>query len=429
VNSTNLSFSALPPIDIPFRYFLTGPVFLIFIALFVLFVGQDMWFSRWHPNMLLVTHGFTLGFITVIMMGALLQILPVMGAGSLPYVRIVGGCCHTLHVLGTILLMLSFIYPYVYIKLAAMLVLLTSFSIYIIALYGLLRKNLSQSSSIIAIKLALFGLVVTVALGSLIVANSLSIWLLPLDKMWTDIHAEWGLFAWMSILIMAVSFQVIPMFHVAPNFSQVVTKYLPFSLLSVVMISSWEQSLFQSFSAFILLGLCGYMLNLLLLLNKRKRKIPDTTIYFWQLSALALFAATFLTIAPDSFIFESLIEKKGLLIAAILIFFYVLSIIQGLLLKILPFLSYTHLQQRCLNNFSAMSLIPNMHALLKKSHGQWLFNVHVCTGCALVATIIYPSFYWLFGSLLLVEFSGLLYLMLCIISKYRKCLTAILSLD
>jgi len=429
VNSTNLSFSALPPIDVPFRYFLTGPIFLIFIALFVLFVGDDMWLSRWHPNMLMVTHAFTLGFITVIMMGALLQILPVMGAGSLPNVRKIGAWCHVCHVLGTVFLMVSFIYPNEYVKLAAMCFLFISFSVYIGSLYGLLRKKLSKSCSIMAIKLALFGLLITVGIGLLMVANTMSFWTIALDKMWTDIHAEWGLLVWMSILIMAVSFQVVPLFHVAPNFSKKITKYLPFSLLSAVMIISWKQNLFQPFGIFILLGLCGYMLNLLLLLNKRKRKIPDTSIYFWQLSALTLFVTTLLTIIPDSFISEDLRNKKILLIAAILIFFYVVSIIQGLLLKILPFLCYTHLQQRCLTNFSAMSLIPNMHDLLKKKHGKWLFNMHICTGCALIATIIYPSLYWLFGSLLLAEFSGLLYLMLRIISQYKKCLTEILLLD
>jgi len=192
MNNTNLSFDALPPIDIPFRYFVTGPIFLIIIALFILFAGEGMWFSRWHPDMLLVTHGFTLGFITAIMMGALLQMLPVMGAGSLLNVRKVGAFCHVFHVLGTVCLMLSFIYSYEYLKIVAIVSLCLSFSVYIDALFGLLKKRLSQSVSIVAIQLALFALLITVVIGLLLAANILGFWQMSLDKMWTNMHAQWG---------------------------------------------------------------------------------------------------------------------------------------------------------------------------------------------------------------------------------------------
>ena len=346
MNNTNLSFDALPPIDIPFRYFLTGPIFLIVIAVFILFSGEGMWLSRWHPDMLLVTHGFTLGFITVIMMGALLQMLPVMGAGSLLNISKVGTFCHAFHVLGTLCLMLSFIYPYEYVKIVAMVSLCLSFSVYIGALFGLLKKRLSQSVSIVAIQLALFALLVTVGIGLLLVVNTLGFWQIGLDKVWTDIHAQWGLSAWVVILIMAVSFQTIPMFHVAPSFPLYLTKYLPISLLVIVILMSWKHHLSQLFGVIILLSLCLYMACLLFLLNKRKRKIPDTTIYYWQLSALSLFVASALFVIPDHFLFENLVKNKIMLLTAIFIFFYVLSIIQGMLLKILPFLSYPHLQQR-----------------------------------------------------------------------------------
>lgn len=76
---SGLSFSGLPPIDIPFRFFASSILFVIGLAFFIFFSGESLWLSRWHPSMLALTHGFTLGVITPVMMGALLQMLSVVG--------------------------------------------------------------------------------------------------------------------------------------------------------------------------------------------------------------------------------------------------------------------------------------------------------------------------------------------------------------
>jgi hypothetical protein len=304
-----------------------------------------------------------------------------------------------------------------------------SFYFYIGALFRLLNKKLSKGASIVAIKLALLGLFTTVTIGLLLVVNTLGFWQMFLNKDWTNIHALWGLVGWVSVLIMAVSFQTIPMFHVAPSFPKHLSNYFPIILLSIISIISFSPDLSQQLGIIVLLILCIYITYLLFLLNKRKRKIPDTTIYFWKLSAISIFVVSILYVIPEHVLSTNIVKKKIMLLTAIFIFFYVLSIIQGMLLKILPFLSYTHLQQRCLTNFSAMHLIPHMHELLKKKHGQWLFVVHICTGSALMTTILYPSIYWLFSGLLCLEFFALLYLILRTINLYRKCLIEITLLE
>ena len=110
--------------------------------------------------------------------------------------------------------------------------------------------------------------------------------------------------------------------------------------------------------------------------------------------------------------------SKALLITAIFIYFYLVSVIQGMLLKILPFLSYTHLQQRCLVDFSAMQYIPNMHEFLEKKHASWLYYCHILTGLSLLLVLFQPSLYYVFALLLLVEFSWLLFLMIRCMKLY-----------
>ena len=106
---SGLSFSGLPPIDIPFRFFASSTLFVIGLAFFIFFSGESLWLSRWHPSMLALTHGFTLGVITPVMMGALLQMLPVVGGIGVKSVSMVGRFCHPLHFIGTGLLMWGFV--------------------------------------------------------------------------------------------------------------------------------------------------------------------------------------------------------------------------------------------------------------------------------------------------------------------------------
>ena len=94
MNNAGLSFNALPPIDLPFRFFLSAPLFIIACAFIVLFSGETLWLTRWHPNMLALTHGFTLGFVTMVMMGALLQLLPVIGGVGIANPRLIASFSH-----------------------------------------------------------------------------------------------------------------------------------------------------------------------------------------------------------------------------------------------------------------------------------------------------------------------------------------------
>tara|TARA_B110000467_G_C18114989_1_gene364618 strand:- start:158 stop:730 length:573 start_codon:yes stop_codon:yes gene_type:complete len=161
-----------------------------------------------------------------------------------------------------------------------------------------------------------------------------------------------------------------------------------------------------------LFGLC-----LFYVIHKRKRKVPDTTILYWQLAALSLLVLNILYFLPDT-LFQQIPLNKTMLLTAIFIYFYVTSVIQGMLLKILPFLSYTHLQQRCLMNFSAMQFIPHMHDFLAKKHGKWLYYMHLFSGGSLLLVLVNSSFYAVFALLLLVEFSWLLFLIVKCMKLY-----------
>lgn len=72
------SYDQSPPIAVPFRFFLAAPVFGILAGLLVLWRGEEVFLSRWTPAALALTHLLTVGFMLQAMLGALLQILPVL---------------------------------------------------------------------------------------------------------------------------------------------------------------------------------------------------------------------------------------------------------------------------------------------------------------------------------------------------------------
>jgi hypothetical protein len=409
MNMHGLSFNALPPIDLPFRFFLTAPIFIILCALLILFSGETLWVSRWQPDMLALTHGFTLGFLTMVMMGALLQLLPVIGGVGIAKPRLVVGVCHSTLVIGTLCLMANFIWSSALLAISSLIFLVCSIGVYFFAFAWVLVQRLSQGDSIIGFRFAMIALLAVLLLGIGLLSQRIGlISINNFGKMLTNNHALFGLAGWGSLLIISVSFQVIPMFHVAPSFPKVISRYLPSSLFFLLVLAVFKPVFTMPF---IVLIHGVFALSLLLVISKRKRKIPDSTIRFWQLAAVTLIGLNVFYFIPNKYLSPLVSQQKTLLITAIYLYFYLMAVIQGMLLKILPFLSYTHLQQKCFINFSAMQAIPHMHEFLHKKHGQWLFYLHIITGSILFYTLVIPSTYWLLSLLLLIEFSWLLYLM------------------
>lgn len=428
MNLASLSFSALPAISVPFRYFVSAVVFMILTSVLILFFGESPWLSRWQPQMLAITHLFTLGFISMVMMGAIYQFLPVVGGVGIPNTSKVATISHALHTFGTLALALHFLIPNQFLQVTAMLALGVGFTYYIFSVARVLTQKLSQGNTIIGIRLAVLALVVVVLLGLLLLMQTSSYvgreFSFIANKNYTDIHALIGGIGWAGILIFAVSLQIIPMFHVTPNFPKLLAKYMSV-LLAVLLFSLFlflPSSLAGSFIiACLLVLVSSFNLVVLKLLTQRKRKVSDTSVQLWQFAAASFLVLTILYLIPESIIDSVFLGKKSLLLGAIFIYLYLLSIIEAMLLKITPFLTYTHLQNLCMSNFSAMAHLPHMHELLLKKHGRWLFYSHLLSSIALIITIAYSSLYWLFGMAMLIEFSGLLALILRSLYLFKQC--------
>ena len=94
-----LAYEDTPPLSAPLRFFLTAPVFGLIAGLVLIFDGELLG-SRWTPGALAVVHLIAAGFMLQVMLGALLQILPVVAGAAFPAPLRVAGVTHVLLGLG-----------------------------------------------------------------------------------------------------------------------------------------------------------------------------------------------------------------------------------------------------------------------------------------------------------------------------------------
>lgn len=390
---TGLNFDSIPRLDVPLRFYLTAPLFALFAGLFLVDLGSDLWLTRWFPSSLAITHLVALGVMAMIMIGSLFQVMPVLCGAPIKIDGVPLFLMHIGLIFGTIALSASFMgwLPLYY----SFVLLGLSLGYFVFSLLRVLITDSSgeQTRNPILFAVSFFGLVLIA--GLLLSYGYLSGVDLSIGKLLTHFHASLAVFGWILLLIMAVSFQVIPMFHVTPTFSPFWRRTLIYgiviTLLVMVVITATEGELYLAGVVNALLGII-YAVVGTLQLNKRKRKLPDVTVSYWLCSYISLTAGCALLIALP-FLPETWIAKLEVLCALVIAFGFILGVIQGMLLKIVPFLTTLHLQsvamKVAMENPAAMMMLPDHYSLISRQQGKWQFRLYL-----MVMFSVLLSFFW-----------------------------------
>ncbi|MFT5881139.1 MAG: hypothetical protein ACI86X_002278 [Moritella sp.] len=441
MNLAGLDFDKIPPFSVPIRFFFVATLFAFVSAFIIMMAGESLWLSRWHPATLALTHAIVIGVISMIMCGAILQLLPVLAGKSLPYVQAVSMLTLSGLGLGTLLLVSAFWFSYPPLFQSALLLLTGVFVSFFCALLWVIKQRSKNSFSVNTLRLGFAAILIVVVIAGLMLADYLFGSQFNVTKQLTDNHASWGLVGWVSLVIMGVSFQVLPMFHVAPAFPVWSTKYLPAVLFSVLIFNltlSLVMSLFITSGVltdgigqnlFLIQNICTALLKLCLSvyalialnsLRQRKRKISDTSVTCWKIALSSLLICSLFSLLPAH---EILLDKLGwspLSLAAVFIYGWVISVIMAMIIKIVPFLAYLHLQRQCGYNLQAFALLPNVHQLLSKKQMQYLLYCHTVSLISLILTLIQPSLHLLLATMLMVQFGYLFFLLRHVSKRYHK---------
>jgi len=381
-----LSLDQAPPLAIPMSFFLTAPLGLVVAGLVLLLKSTGLMVHPPAPQTILFVHAATLGFLTLVMTGALYQMTPVVASARVPWIRLayVAFGLFLLGFLGLVAFALGWLPadPGFYtIELAA--------HVFAIPVLIALMKSKAGTITVVGMRWALASFLMVVSLG----AHLAIIWTggpLPSDRpLLLEVHILFAICGWVGGLIAAVSWQVLPMFYLTREFTRAegwsVLAPLLFglgaSLLVLILVIAGQLEGAGLWVAAFVAAPAGWAVwwrhpgLALEALKGRRRKRPDPSVGFWRAGlrvgrALPLFAILALFthfLAPD--------VRFGFAFGWLAIFGWAGLIMHGMLTRIEPFLIWFHRFSPYVGHLP----VPPMKRLLPERLVRFGYRVHLVT--------------------------------------------------
>jgi hypothetical protein len=390
-----LSFEQAPPISVPLRFFLSAPIFGVLAGALLSWWGADVVTSRWLGETLALTHLLVAGFMLQAMTGALFQFLPVAAGCNIARPMQVAATVHPLLAVAALLLSLGLAGGIAIALRVAAALFLFAVAIVVVATGRALLRTPAQGATVLALRLALGGLAVTVLLGTALADGLAGHRSWPLVDL-TSIHVAWGLGGWALMLLAGVAYFVVPMFQLTPPYPPRFARWLPLSLLAVLL--AWSLQLIVPIPQPLVL-ICGMALagafsaTTLWLQQRRRRRIRDPVFWFFRLAMSCLLAAALL--GAGAALLPALHDEAGVawILGVLLIPGVFVSAINGMLYKIVPFISWLHLQRLALPG----TPVPNVLDLLPGSAMRGQMILHLLAMVLLLISAVWPSIVTLAG--------------------------------
>jgi len=207
-----------------------------------------------------------------------------------------------------------------------------------------------------------------------------------------DYHAAWGFIGWGLVLLTAVALVVVPMFQLTPNYPAVFgTRVM---VLALVALAGWNAVDFfwpgpwaTLAAAFVVAFPLAFAVATVWLQRRSKRPRFDPSQHFWRLAMLSTLLAALLWSAAMGL--DTVGEWQGwpLLLGSLVIFGGFVSVITGMLYKIVPFLIWLHLQ----NLGSGRLMAPNMKKIIDETAMMYQLRAHGVACLLLALATVWPE--------------------------------------
>jgi len=409
--TTGLSTDQAPPIRVPMIFFATAPLFgLAAAALLVFYGGGTELQSRWSPLAMVLTHLLLPGFVVTVMFGAVQQMLPVVAGATIKHPVAVSHLVHAFWVAGVASLGAGFFWSelgggQLLLRVAAV-ALACAGAVYLVAAGDALRRANAANETVLGMRLAHICLALVLIFGVTLALGRSGV--IPVYRhQLTDTHALFALGGWIVLLIMAVSYQVVPMFFVTPTYPVWAKKWLCPAVFGGLVLHALPSKI-GSLSGLIF-TFCAVFLYAILslrLMLRRRRKVPDPALLLWRVALGSLMLvdliwlthemASALTGFTSAVVYHVPVElvRVGF---GIFIFGFAISIVIAMLSKIMPFLVWFHLQgiqmRKMMAGTKGMALraLPTMKEILPDSLVRKVIWLHLSAGALLLVSIVWPA--------------------------------------
>jgi hypothetical protein len=389
-----LSFEQAPPFALPLRFFLTAPLFLLAAAILII-LDPDTLASRWTPQALALTHALTLGFLAMVMLGALVQMLPVVAGATIPFSRALGWLTHAPLTFGSAALMAGFITGDALLYQIGIALLAGAFAVFVLAAASSLVRAVS-SVTVSGVRIAVASLALAVALGLALALSRSTGWGLAETAAAITAHAVLGLLGWVLLLVVGVAYQVVPMFQITPPYPPRLARWLAPVLFTLLLILGLAPLLPDAAASAVSLiaqiglaaGILAFALVTLRLQSQRRRKLPDVTLDFWRVGMASLIASVAAWLLAQLWPAWADSDAYPLLLGILFVGGFAVSVVSGMLYRIVPFLAWFHLQAQLQARAGS---IPTMKEMIPERVKRWQLRSHLGALSLLVAASFWPA--------------------------------------
>ncbi len=278
-----------PKVVLPHYIFGALSFMVSMILLFI--VGKDLTAHYLSPGLLTLTHLLVLGWITMIIFGALYQLLPVLLEVKLHSEKL---ALATFILFGVGLILLTsafwnFTFQHSPLMDAGGTLILIAVVMFVINIMRTTKKAMRKTTESLFIVSATHWLALTVVAGLLIVFNFSFNFLAVSHLQLLKIHAHIGMLGWFLLLVIGVASKLMPMFLIVHKLPEHLLKkafvLINAGLVAIIPVLYFypEKWLLALISLFIITGIGMFMRYNLLAFKKRLRKHLDVGM---KLSAL-----------------------------------------------------------------------------------------------------------------------------------------------
>ncbi len=393
MKTVDLNIAASPPYQTPMRWLALAPFFLLLAGVLLIVGGETPWLSRWHPMTLALTHLVALGFMGSVMVGALSQVVPVLSGQSWPSFWRDRTWPLWLYAGGVLALVGHFLWfgpPAIGQLLAhsALVALLASLGTLAVVMLWLLERLPILSDSLRDLRWVAAGAAATLCSALIALGDRLGVF--PAMQTvahltWVTLHVAAAWVGWGLMLVATVGFVVVPMFQLTPAYPATMRRRFTTALaaaLAVVLIAGGITGQASLLAPLLLAPFAWSFAQQTLSLQKRsKRAKPDATHFLWRWAMLATASGCLAALLAS-------LELLSPLFAGVLIFWGSFTgVICGMWVKIIPFLTWLHLQQ--MPNRTRMA--PTMLKITPASESDRLKRLWVSALLLLLAAVAIPE--------------------------------------
>lgn len=429
-----LQLEQAPPISVPFRFFLVAPVYLFLAAATLFWQGPEAFAFRLSPGAVAITHLVALGFMAMVMIGALMQMLPVLQGSPVPHPRATAAATHAFVGLGTLALTAGFLFGLPWLLRAGALALAIGFLVFIVAVLVCLARAPRQNQTVASMWLTLASLLAAIVFGLMLAA--LYGWgVAPPNQAVHSLHPGWSLLGWTGLLVIGVGFELVPMLQMTARYPTWMVRFMGASVLALLTL--WSATLWMEDGRWGVFATSGavamaaafavFAVVTVVLQQRRKRRLPDVTLSFWRVGMGSLLGASLIwsvRLAGPGGWFASSPESVDILIGVLVMFGFASSVISGMLYKIMTFLAWFHLQSAS----GPGVLAPNMKKILPDARQRLQFRAQVLALLLLCLAALWPGLFVYPAALGLAVAAALLETnMFAIVRSYRRERTRIAS--